>query len=698
MPRTPLGTALPALLLAVFLASAFPAHASEFAPKWHQPFLAFDRIVGNTDTDPQDELLFYDVRDNAMLLLDGLTGAVEIGFPEFLHGDADVLARNIDNDARLELVLYRRGGGPTAPLMRAIKWTPGGWTQLFAHNDPMSVVGFCSLRSPSQVELLEISDTDVRVRDMAGAVLLRASTAIGSWTGAEVSAFSLDVDADGIDELGVTQHLFSSDTHTQFFNWNGAFVPTWSTTGWFLTGGENTDGDPQIEMFGWNKLDGHHALFDGVTGATDLSLPEFKFLDNAHVEAFDIDGDGRREVFGVRPAGPGVTPLLHAYKWSLGNYVTMFSTPDSAATAYPVQTRAANQWEYFVEKEHDFLLRDMNGGLLFRAATAIPGWSGVAPRVAQVDLNHDGAFDLVIQDDNTVRVVRHVAGSYVQSWSSTAWRHAGMAPKTDGNANEAVIVISNADGHYALLDPLTGAVRAEFPLFTDADAGLAPIDFDHDGQYELLFTRFFGPTRLAICYRWNGSSYAQLYSHQDEPASSSPGPFRTPGASELLEMTPDNLRLRMSNGSLIFVASTDVPLWTGVGTSSAVLDVDHDGVDEFLAADAGGTRLVGWTGTVGVEDGRDALVAARLTSSPNPFRSTTSLQFSTRSEGQVGIAIYDASGRLVRRLDQRLPAGSHAVKWDGRDARGHAAPNGVLFYEVRADGMKQTRKMVHIGS
>lgn len=698
MPRNPRGLTLLVVLLAGFLLSPVAAHAVEFAPKWHQPYLVFDRIVGNTDADPQDELLFHDVRDNTMLLLDGLTGAVEIGFPEFLHGDADVLARDIDNDSRLELVLYRRGGGPTVPLMRVIKWTPGGWTQLFAHSDPMSAVGFCSLRSASQVELLEMSDTDVRVRDMAGNVLLRASTAIGAWTGVEVSAFSLDIDADGIDELGVVQHMFSSDIKTQFFNWNGAFVPTWSTTSWFLNGGENTDGDPQIELFGWNTLDGHYALFDGQTGATDLSLPEFKFTENAQVNAFDVDGDGRREVFGVRPASPGVTPLLHALKWSTGSYATMFSVADSAETAFPLQTRAANQWEYFVQKQHDFLLRDMNGNLLFRAATAIPGWSGVAPRVAQVDLNHDDVFDLVIQDDNTLRVVRHVAGSYVQTWSSTAWRFVGMAPKTDGNANEALIVLSNGDSHYALLDPLTGAVRAEFPLFSEPNAGLAPIDFDHDGRYELLFTRFFGPTRLSTCYRWNGSSYAQLYSHQDEPGSYADGPFRTPGASELLEMTQGNLRLRTSNGSLIFVASADVPQWTGVGTTSAVLDVDHNGVDEFLAADAGGTRLMGWTGVVGVEDGRDLPAPVVLTSSPNPFRTTTSLQFSTRSEGVVGIAIYDASGRLVRRLDQRLPAGSHAVKWDGRDAQGHAAPNGVLFYEVRADGVKQTRKMVHIGN
>lgn len=106
MPRNFRGLAMLAVLLAGCFCAPIAAPAAEFTPKWHQPYLVFDRVVGNTDSDPQDELLFHDVRNNAMLLLDGLTGAVEIGFPEFLYGDADVLARDIDNDSRLELVLY----------------------------------------------------------------------------------------------------------------------------------------------------------------------------------------------------------------------------------------------------------------------------------------------------------------------------------------------------------------------------------------------------------------------------------------------------------------------------------------------------------------------------------------------------------------------------------------------------------------
>ncbi|MCC6649761.1 MAG: hypothetical protein IT348_01275, partial [Candidatus Eisenbacteria bacterium] len=414
MPRSLPVPALLAVALTGFLLAAPAAHAGEFARAWHQPNLTFDSVAGNLDGDPQDELLFYANLDQQLVLVDGLTGNVEANLTGFKHGETGTTFENIDGDSRLELLLIRPGGGPMPPLTKILDWTPGGYVTLFSHSDPVSVVGYCHLRSQSQFELLEISDTDVRVRDMSGDVLLRASTAISPWTGAEVSAFSLDMDGDGIDELGVTQHLYSSDVRTHFFDWNGAFVPTWSSSNWVMTGGINTDGDPQIEMSGFNAIDSRYAFFDGVTGVPELELPEFTLGQNARVNAFDIDGDGRHEIFASRSSSPGVTPLTRAYKWVTGNYVQMFSDTEDAESGFPVSTRATGQFEFYEETATDAVIRDMSGIVLFRASSAIPGWSGSNMRVATVDLTHDGIAELLIQDDNTVRVVRHVSGNYVQ--------------------------------------------------------------------------------------------------------------------------------------------------------------------------------------------------------------------------------------------------------------------------------------------
>jgi flagellar hook assembly protein FlgD len=47
---------------------------------------------------------------------------------------------------------------------------------------------------------------------------------------------------------------------------------------------------------------------------------------------------------------------------------------------------------------------------------------------------------------------------------------------------------------------------------------------------------------------------------------------------------------------------------------------------------------------------------------------------------RASLAIYDVLGRKVRRLaDGDLPAGSTAIRWDGRDAAGSAARTGMYF-------------------
>jgi flagellar hook assembly protein FlgD len=49
------------------------------------------------------------------------------------------------------------------------------------------------------------------------------------------------------------------------------------------------------------------------------------------------------------------------------------------------------------------------------------------------------------------------------------------------------------------------------------------------------------------------------------------------------------------------------------------------------------------------------------------------------------VSIVDAQGRLVRTLASRsMPAGAHALSWDGRDDRGAAAAAGIYFAVVRS--------------
>ncbi|HPF36790.1 MAG TPA: FlgD immunoglobulin-like domain containing protein, partial [Candidatus Krumholzibacteria bacterium] len=68
---------------------------------------------------------------------------------------------------------------------------------------------------------------------------------------------------------------------------------------------------------------------------------------------------------------------------------------------------------------------------------------------------------------------------------------------------------------------------------------------------------------------------------------------------------------------------------------------------------------------------------------PNPFNPTTEIAFRTAVAGPVRVTVHDAAGRLVRVLSEELrAAGSHAVRWDGRDAAGMPAASGVYLVRV----------------
>ncbi|MDM7914757.1 MAG: M1 family aminopeptidase [Candidatus Eisenbacteria bacterium] len=80
---------------------------------------------------------------------------------------------------------------------------------------------------------------------------------------------------------------------------------------------------------------------------------------------------------------------------------------------------------------------------------------------------------------------------------------------------------------------------------------------------------------------------------------------------------------------------------------------------------------------------------------PNPASGAMQLSFALPRAGSVELTIVDVSGRLVRELlDQPLAAGSHAIRWDGKDGLGHDVPAGVYWSRLQADGERRVRRLV----
>ena len=83
---------------------------------------------------------------------------------------------------------------------------------------------------------------------------------------------------------------------------------------------------------------------------------------------------------------------------------------------------------------------------------------------------------------------------------------------------------------------------------------------------------------------------------------------------------------------------------------------------------------------------------------PNPARRSTLLRLRLEREAVVDLAILSSNGRRVRTLLQGVrAAGEHAVRWDGRDASGLAAPPGVYHVRLRAPGETVSRKVIWLG-
>lgn len=82
----------------------------------------------------------------------------------------------------------------------------------------------------------------------------------------------------------------------------------------------------------------------------------------------------------------------------------------------------------------------------------------------------------------------------------------------------------------------------------------------------------------------------------------------------------------------------------------------------------------------------DTLKVARrgdLSARPNPFSSSTSLQFGLGADSQVAVRVYTLAGTLVRTLAEGLlPAGLHQVTWDGNNDAATEVPDGWYVVTV----------------
>jgi hypothetical protein len=103
-----------------------------------------------------------------------------------------------------------------------------------------------------------------------------------------------------------------------------------------------------------------------------------------------------------------------------------------------------------------------------------------------------------------------------------------------------------------------------------------------------------------------------------------------------------------------------------------------------------------WSNTQGVGVGTPRASTLQLrAATPNPFRTTTRVDFTMAQRGTAQLGVFDITGRRVATLfDGVADAGPHAVSWDGRFADGRLAPSGVYQCVLQTGAERQARKLV----
>jgi len=77
------------------------------------------------------------------------------------------------------------------------------------------------------------------------------------------------------------------------------------------------------------------------------------------------------------------------------------------------------------------------------------------------------------------------------------------------------------------------------------------------------------------------------------------------------------------------------------------------------------------------------------------FASRTSSSNTRRKSAPVRLALYDVRGRCVRiLLNEETAAGSHMVRWDGRDQAGRRLGAGVYQVRMDSEGRRRTGRLV----
>jgi hypothetical protein len=98
----------------------------------------------------------------------------------------------------------------------------------------------------------------------------------------------------------------------------------------------------------------------------------------------------------------------------------------------------------------------------------------------------------------------------------------------------------------------------------------------------------------------------------------------------------------------------------------------------------------------GVDDWPELLEPRAVVCWPNPATGQVSMVFDLDSRAPANVIVYDAAGRVVRRLYDGPLLSRQRLQWDGRTDAGHRVPSGIYFVRFGTPELSRTTRLVMV--
>jgi photosystem II stability/assembly factor-like uncharacterized protein len=316
---------------------------------------------------------------------------------------------------------------------------------------------------------------------------------------------------------------------------------------------------------------------------------------------------------------------------------------------------------------------------LFKSSNDGVTWTGVP--IDDIEVNSLGVVPNGSGGTNVLAAT--YSGIFTSTNDGSGWHHA----ESNAMPLEFVVVPNGSGGHTVYGGGFGGVWRS-------TDAGMS---WSNVG---------FAQTPMAMTATENGASLFVGGDPFGVHRSTNGGATWTPVNSGLTDLrigsllTPDGTHLFAGGAGGVFLSSDQGASWTSVGTGLTA------GVASLAVSGDGSTLLAGTWGrgvwkrplsemlpNVSVPPIGERGLALHA-NHPNPFQSTTTIQYSLPRAMPVRLAIHDVTGRKVRLLVNGIQsAGNRHATWDGKNESGSLVSPGLYVFRLDADGVSLARKM-----